>query len=132
MDESKTENALIRHMNKDKGIPVAFLTHFKASNVSNDNILKMKALKGFVDNQIKQPSLLQTSTFRSKLPHSRSHTKALSKKCNFRRKCIAVYIGGDIGQNDGESTLFKSAPCSRIRCTKCNYLVSRFCGKFGL
>lgn len=44
-----------------------------------------------------------------------------------RRKCASVYIGGT--RDIGCSNALKRAACSRMRCTKCNYMVTRFYGK---
>eukprot|EP00814_Leptocylindrus_danicus_P004824 CAMPEP_0116006526 /NCGR_PEP_ID=MMETSP0321-20121206/1779_1 /TAXON_ID=163516 /ORGANISM="Leptocylindrus danicus var. danicus, Strain B650" /LENGTH=259 /DNA_ID=CAMNT_0003475093 /DNA_START=64 /DNA_END=843 /DNA_ORIENTATION=- len=44
-----------------------------------------------------------------------------------RRKCTGVYIGGT--HDVGYSNALKRTACSRLRCTKCNYIVTRFYGK---
>lgn len=48
---------------------------------------------------------------------------------NRKRKCYALYLGCAKIDKDECCTRLRPAACSRLRCMKCNHLVTRFHGK---
>lgn len=129
-------NSLIRSTPNKKFI----IGDLDSSHFYNNKLSNFKKFRSYVDSQVDgvtQSSLLRNvptsiSSFKSNfLVHSSSLSMKNLTNRNLRQKCTALYIGGS--SHCGIATSLKPAACDRIRCTKCNYLVTRYKGTiFGM